>query len=296
MTKFKHDEFAKDLLKAILEPYGEIKTDRVVTNEIRKIDVFFIPAEIVPNDPTLQLLWKCALRGASFEPFRSPVREHEVRSTMGKLFDVHAEMGREAHREDRKLPKTNELPQLWIITPTMSEEKLEDVNAIKGGEEWGEGVYLLGKTFRTGIIVVHKLPKTPETVWFRTLGRGKVQQEAIDEIAALPKDSVYRQKVLELFAVLKVNLENSTDRDSDEMELLMSLAESPVFVEYMERATAQAIETSDRSTVEIIMADRFGAVDDELSAIIPNIIKLPKSEYVSLVMHMSREELIDRFA
>ncbi len=178
----------------------------------------------------------------------------------------------------------------------MSEEKLEDVNAIKGGEEWGEGVYLLGKTFRTGIIVVHKLPKTPETVWFRTLGRGKVQQEAINEIAALPKDSVYRQKVLELFAVLKVNLENSTDRDPDEMELLMSLAESPVFVEYMERATAEAIETSDRSTVEIMMVDRFGAVDDELSAIIPNIIKLPKSEYVSLVMHMGREELIDRFA
>jgi hypothetical protein len=65
-----------------------------------------------------------------------------------------------------------------------------------------------------------------------------------------------------LFASLKVNLEASTDRDPDEMELLMSLAESPVFVEYMERATAEAIETSDRSTVEIMMVDRFGAVDD----------------------------------
>jgi hypothetical protein len=98
-----------------------------------------------------------------------------------------------------------------------------------------------------------------------------------------------------LFSVLKVNLENSTDRDPDETELLMSLAESPVFVEYMERATAQAIETSDRSTVEIMMVDRFGALDNELSTIILNIIKLPKSEYVSLVMHLSREELIDRF-
>jgi hypothetical protein len=47
---------------------------------------------------------------------------------------------------------------------------------------------------------------------------------------------VYRQKVLSLFVSLKANLESSTDRDSDEMELLVSFAEPPVFVEYMERA------------------------------------------------------------
>jgi hypothetical protein len=299
MTKFKHDEFAKDLLKAILEPYGRVQIDRVVTNELRKIDVFFTPEGSAPADPTLQLFWKCAAQGASFEPFRSPVREHEVRSTMGKLFDIHAEMRREAHREKRKPHKTKELPQLWIITPTMSQEKLEDVSAVKGGKAWVEGIYLMGKTFRTGVIVVHQLPKTPETVWFRTLGRGKVQQEAIDEIAALPKDSVYRQKVLELFVSLKVNLENSTERDPDEMELLMSLAESPVFVEYMERATANAVntalETSNRSTAEILMIDRFSALDDQLSAIIPNIIKLSPAEFMPLLLHLSREELIDRF-
>jgi hypothetical protein len=295
MTRFRHDEFAKDLLRTILEPYGKVKIDRLVKSELRKIDVFFTPAEVVPDDPTLQLLWKCAQYGASFEPFRSPVQEEEICSTMGKLFDVHALLTRKAKREKKPPIKVSERPQLWIITPTMSPEKLKTSNLTSKGDDWCEGIYWMNDAVCTGFIVVHQLPKTPETVWFRTLGRGKVQQEAIDEIAALPKESVYRQKVLELFVSLKVNLENSTDRDPDETELLMSLAESPVFVEYMERATAQAIETSDRSTVEIMIVDRFGAVDDELSAIIPNIIKLPKSEYVSLVMHMSREELIDRF-
>jgi hypothetical protein len=295
MTRFRHDEFAKDLLRTILEPYGKVKIDRLVKSELRRIDVFFTPAEVVPDDPTLQLLWKCAQYGASFEPFRSPVQEEEICSTMGKLFNVHALLTRKAKREKKPPMKVSERPQLWIITPTMSSEKLKTSNLISKGDDWCEGIYWMNDAVCTGFIVVHQLPKTPETVWFRTLGRGKVQQEAIDEIAALPKESVYRQKVLELFVSLKVNLENSTDRDPDETELLMSLAESPVFVEYMERATAQAIETSDRSTVEIMIVDRFGAVDDELSAIIPNIIKLPKSEYVSLVMHMSREELIDRF-
>lgn len=119
--------------------------------------------------------------------------------------------------------------------------------------------------------------------------------EAIDEIAALPKDSVYRQKVLELFASLKVNLEASTDRDPDDMELLMSLAESPVFVEYMERANADAIRLNNQSAAEILMVDRFGVLDRELLKIVPNIIKLSQSEFMPLLLHLSREELIDRF-
>jgi hypothetical protein len=299
MTKFKHDEFAKDLLKAILEPYGELKTDRSVTNEIRRIDVFFTPAQVAPTDPILQLLWRCAANGAAFEPFRSPVQNDEVRSTMGKLFDVHAEMAREANREKQTPLKDDRLPQLWIITPTMSPEKLQAANVINKETDWCPGFYWMGDIVLTGIIVVHKLPKIPETVWFRTLGRGKVQQEAIDEIAALPQDSVYRQKVLELFASLKVNLEASTDRDPDDMELIMSLAESPVFVEYMEKATADAVtkalETRDQDFVESLIVDRFGAVDQELSAVIPNLIKLPPSELVPLLKHLSREELLDRF-
>jgi hypothetical protein len=302
MTKFKHDEFAKDLLRTILEPYGKVQIDRPITNELRRIDVFFTPVGKAPQDPTLQLLWKCATKGASFEPFRSPVRDWEVRSTMGKLFDVHGELTRAAHREKKPEPKTEELPQLWIITPTMSEEKLKLANVIKK-EDWCDGIYFMGDMVRTGIIVVHKLPKTPETVWFRILGRGKVQEEAINEIAALFQNSAYRQKILELFAGLKVNLEASTERDLEEMELLMSLTESPVFIEYMERATADAlaqgmttgVKTGYQSVVESMIVDRFGSVDEELSAILPNVLKLSPSEFTPLLMHLSRTELIARF-
>lgn len=294
MTKFKHDEFAKDLLRTILELYGKVQIDLPITNELRRIDVFFTPAGVMPEDPTIQLLWRCATYGASFEPFRSPVRDSEVRSTISKLLDVHSKLTRKAKREKRPEPKTEELPQLWIITPTMSEQKLELANVIKK-EGWCEGIYSMSGMIRANIIVVHELPIIPETVWFRTLGRGKVQQKAIDEIAALPKDSVYRQKVLELFASLKVNLEASTDRDPDDMELLMSLAESPVFVEYMERANADAIRLNNQSAAEILMVDRFGILDRELLKIVPNIIKLSQSEFMPLLLHLSREELIDRF-
>jgi hypothetical protein len=42
-----------------------------------------------------------------------------------------------------------------------------------------------------------------------------------------------------------------------------------------------------------MMVERFGALDAELSAVVPNIIKLSPSEFTPLLMHLSREELID---
>lgn len=40
---------------------------------------------------------------------------------------------------------------------------------------------------RCGFIAVHQLPKTPETLWLRLLGKGNVQQQAIQEVMALPE-------------------------------------------------------------------------------------------------------------
>ena len=46
------------------------------------------------------------------------------------------------------------------------------------------------------LVVIHQLPQTPETLWFRILGKGKVQELAIAEVAALPMNHPYRDNVL----------------------------------------------------------------------------------------------------
>jgi hypothetical protein len=84
---------------------------------------------------------------------------------------------------------------------------------------------------------------------------------------------VYRQKVLSLFVSLKANLESSTDRDSAEMELLMFLAESLVFVEY--RATAEALAQG--VTTRVTAGFESGRVDRSL-CLIPG---LPHLEVVT---------------
>ncbi len=308
MTRFVHDIFAKDALEAFLSPWGEAIPQMVVQSETRYIDLYFTPTDASVDVPMLGLLWKCAANGAAFEAFRCAVQDDEIRSTMGKLFNVHEEITRKAKQEDLPVPKTSDLPRLWIVTPTMSKKKLRAINVITEDNEWGDGVYLLSEMQRTGIIVVHHLPKTPDTVWFRILGRGKVQQEAIDEIEALPANSPYRDEALKLFVKLKVTLENRNDREQNETELMMKLADSPLFTEYMNRATATAVEaavetavaTAVRSVhqdvVESLILKRFGSLDDDLIRVIPNIIKLSPLEFTPLMVDLSREELIDRFS
>jgi hypothetical protein len=307
MTQFPHDQFAKDLFELLLSPFGIVEIDRTITSEVRAIDIYFTPRNLPTDFPSLGLLLKCAQTGAAFEAFRNPVPDEEIRSTMGKLFNLCEDLNRQARRDQQTPPKTAVLPRLWIITPTLSAEKLRGLNAITEEAEWGQGVYLLGDILRTGIIVVHQLPKTPETLWFRALGRGKVQQDAIDEIAALPADSPYRGDILELFSTLKVILESRTNREPDETELLMKLTQSPLFTEYMERATAiaryQGVETGKetgketerRLVVESLLTNRFGVLDPELGNIIPQIIQLSPSEFTPLLLQLSRVELIVRF-
>jgi hypothetical protein len=296
MTRFGHDIFAKDALEAFLSPWGEAIPQMPVQSEVRYIDLYFTPTDTSIDVPMLGLLWKCAATGAAFEAFRCAVQDDEVRSTMGKLFNVHEEITRIAKHQDLPIPKTADLPRLWIITPTMSKKKLKAINVITEESDWGAGVYLLSEMQRTGIIVVHHLPKTPDTVWFRILGRGKVQQEAIDEIEALPANSPYRDEALKLFVKLKVTLENRNDREQNETELMMKLADSPLFTEYMERATATAVKSGHQEVVEGFLLKRFGSLDDDLIQVIPNIIKLSPLEFTSLLIDLSREELIDRFS
>ncbi len=49
MTRFIHDQFAKDYLEELLKPYGEVKASSRVAGEVREIDVLFSPVQEANN-------------------------------------------------------------------------------------------------------------------------------------------------------------------------------------------------------------------------------------------------------
>jgi len=144
MTRFIHDQFAKDYLEELLKPYGEVQAASQVAGEIREIDVLFTP---FPNQTTnvelLGLLGKLATTPAIFEPFRNPASTEEICDCLLKSLEVRGALRRAAKREQTNKTKI-EIPKLWILTPTASK------NIISGFSETTKpdslpGIYYLAK-------------------------------------------------------------------------------------------------------------------------------------------------------
>jgi hypothetical protein len=192
MTIFAHDEFAKGVLETLLSPFGKVDPSYKIAAEVREVDVYFIPSGNNLDRADLGLLGKCATAPVVIEPFRNSVSVPDIRACMSKLYDLHAKIYREAKRKKQPEPKDDELPMLWILTPvllrlhgretrpkrtaTLSDNLLMSLGANLDAKQ-GEGVYLLPSAQKTGIIVIHRLPKTPETLWFRILGKDGVQKK-----------------------------------------------------------------------------------------------------------------------
>jgi hypothetical protein len=71
----------------------------------------------------------------------------------------------------------------------------------------------------------------------------------------------------------------------------MKLAESSLFIKYVSQLTKNA----HGSVVKSLLSNRFGSLDKDLDALIPNIVKLPPPEFTPLLLKLSKAELIYRF-
>jgi hypothetical protein len=203
---------------------------------------------------------------------RNSVKIPQIRACMSKLFDLHQALGKEAKKGKQPELAEDSLPMLWILTPTLSAPILDGFGAKLDLETWGEGVYVMPAHFKAGIIVLHQLPKTSETLWLRILGKGRVQEQAIQEVAALPLAHPQRENVLDLLGNLKVILEARANIEPEEQELIMQL--SPLYLEKIQAAELVGEQRGEqrgevKGQQELVLRQltrRVGDVSVELSA------------------------------
>jgi hypothetical protein len=193
-------------------------------------------------------------------------------------------------------------------------------------ENWGKGIYFFGKGFKTVIVSIHQLPSTPETLFLRILGRGKVQRQAVEELETLTNNSPFLADVIELvhnlIAVLSARQRQEQDIDQDDQELIMKL--SQMYQQQLEELRKQGlqegreegrqkglqegrqegqqeglrtgVERERRAIIESILQVRFGEVDAELTGIINPLMAMSREEFTPLLLQSSREELLGRFS
>ncbi|MBO1054435.1 MAG: hypothetical protein HEQ29_04665 [Dolichospermum sp. LBC05a] len=306
MTRQPHDQLAKEYLEELLAPLGEVKTSKDVKSEVQEIDVWFVPTTTVINSE-LGLLGKMAVTSCLFEPYRNAPNEIEIRSCLLKLYSVQGELLRQAKREKRSISE-EELPFLWILTPTCSERILEGFGA-KTKEGWEKGVYFLPKYQKAAIVAINQLPIIEDTLWLRAMGKGKTQTEAISKVVELSRENDKLNKLVAIFASWQKNLELNSDVNDEEVrELIMSL--SPAYLKQCEEWKQEGIEEGrqegrqegqqdgQRLMVESLLAVRFGNLDEELSTIVIPMMELSLTERTQLLLNLSnlsREELLARF-
>ncbi|MCC5639899.1 DUF4351 domain-containing protein [Nostoc sp. CHAB 5844] len=261
MTRFIHDQFSKDYLEELLKPFGQVQAPSRVAAEVREIDVLFTPIPTkTANLATLGILGKMATISAIFEPFRNSASIDEISDCISKLSEVKSAMQREAKRNKTKIIDLK-IPQLWIVTPTASKSIISGF----GGQiklEWDKGVYFLPKHFRTAIVVIHQLPCTQETLWLRILGRGRVQQRAIDELTKLPANHPFQRVTLELLYSLQQNLSINQNIEVDDRELVMRLA--PLYQQDRERARQEGLQQGEQKLILRQLNRRLGSLDPSL--------------------------------
>ncbi|BAZ50273.1 hypothetical protein NIES4103_28890 [Nostoc sp. NIES-4103] len=261
MTRFIHDEFAKDYLEELLKNYGEVKSSQKISGEIKEIDVVFTPAkQQTSNLHILGLLGRFAENPALIEPFRNPTSTDEICDCVLKLLEVKALLRREAKANQTKLQDA-EIPKLWILTPTISKTILSSFGTTQK-TDWLSGVHFLPDAWRTAIVAIHQLPPTPDTLWLRLLGRGSVQSQAIMELQALPLNHPYQKAILELVYNLRENLRVNQELETDDQELIMRL--EPLYQRDREQAKQEGRQEGRQDLVLRQLNRRIGEIDASL--------------------------------
>jgi len=173
-----------------------------------------------------------------------------------KSLEVRGALQREAKRNKNPIA-TIETPKLWVLTPTASQTLLSGFRAIEN-PNWPAGIYFLADYLNTAIVAIHQLPRTPETLWLRLLGRETVQKRAIDELETLPTNYPFQQATLELLYNLQQTLQINKSSEPEDKELIMRLAP------FYQRDKQQARRDGEEHLILRQLNRRFGEIKSSL--------------------------------
>lgn len=305
MTTKIHDQFAKEYLACLLETKGQVSISYEIPKQAFQIDVRFTPtAPAPPNEfQSLGLLGQMTRTTVLLEPFWNPPSTRQIRTCVLKLFLVHNELYNKARSEKIQV-RENTLPHLWILATSLSCELLEGFNFTVKPPPWPAGVYTLGDSLKTAVVVINQLPLTTETLWLRLLGRGATLTPAIQELMALPSDHSFRSKIVELFSTFHLHLGLEKNLTITEQELIMQL--SPVYQKWREETLQQGVQQGlqqgvqqgrlegQRLIVTQLLTSRFGELDETLLQVVEWSLRLSPAESIPLLLTASKAELVKR--
>jgi hypothetical protein len=172
------------------------------------------------------------------------------------LIELAAAIRRKAKRESQAL-SNSVLPQLWILSPTVSQSIIGQFVAVQQ-DLWPTGFYFLPLPFRTALVAIHQLPANEATLWLRLMGRDGVQRRAISELLALPANHPMKRRTMEHLAVLQISLNVGQNLSTDERALAMNL--TPVYEKWRQETLNEGRQEGELAFALRLITRRFGTI------------------------------------
>ena len=174
----------------------------------------------------------------------------------------------------------------------VSDRLLQDFKA-DPNPELGDGFYDMGKGLQTTIVRLNELPNVPETLWLRLLAKGRVQEDAIEELLLLPESDPKRRMALGLLVSWRINIELADQVDVEERQILMALSQT--YLEWEKQTKREGLEQGKRSAIGSLLRFRFGGIDTALEGVVPRLMALSSDDYTRFILESSKDELTQRF-
>jgi hypothetical protein len=278
MSPYQDDDFSKAYTTALYQTKGTITTNvKVKSDENLEVDLLFVSnlqnlAWVTEDLGLFDKLMK--VHPTIFVEHYSGYLKPSHIDRCGTRIDLYISgEQKEAKKHGVGFTETQK-PFTWILATVCSKKILKDYAAMPD-EDLGAGVYRLPPGYRRGIVVIRELPKTPETLWLRCLGKGDILTQAFGDIKDLPQTKRERNDIVEVcikhFRYLTEKLVTSlSEEEADFMKTMQEI--DTIYQSEMSRARSigrQEGEAIGRQEQGIILALRLlnrklGAVSGDL--------------------------------
>jgi hypothetical protein len=228
-----YDQLAKQIGKGALDPSGRTIVQREIARDAQHADIFHDP------DPTkteerarlglLGLLGRLVETVCLLEIFSHPLAAPELRACLAKHFAYWEERARKmratnSKRRDKQLPPEPLVePFLWILAAEVS-APMRRLLKLEPAPSFPPGVYLFGDDLlRVGLVVVSELPRDRDTLLVRIMAAGPRLGQALEDLAALPKEAHEHALADQILLNLRHALGAKPSPTLEEQELLMTM-------------------------------------------------------------------------
>lgn len=272
----RREQLGKRIVTRALEPGGLVTLElEIPAVDAQSGDIYFEPMPGREAELS-ELGWLGAMtrRRCLLELYQRTPGPLQVRACVRKQLALDHSLAVDARRQKRQRPP---LVWLWMIS-TGSPRTVLNGHGLAPVDGWPPGFWVRDPLDAMGLVVLSELPREPDTLLLRLLGRGRILDEAVADIRALPVDAREREIALPPLVALRFEVEQDPRPDAERRAFLM--ATQDLYEEWEQRVKSQGVTQGVKQGVKqgLVLSlastyeQRFGTMPDPLRSALARVV------------------------